>query len=254
VTADDLLDAPDAGADTAAGVLAWFVDDGGGYSAEARGVARRRLRACGFPWAEHLVDDVVADAVTNVLRRLRSPNPLEVENPAAYGTTVIRHVVDHLSRGEEVPVEDVELAADHTRAAESPEPAVDPSLVDDVRVAVERAGGPPWLIAATLAYLALEMHPDHVPAGAPAPRAGSRSDQALAWPALWFAGRRDCFPEGGDDPRRKARSRFLGRVLDLRSSVYASVAARRAALSADDVTRTVGPDRGRSDREEGDRV
>lgn len=206
---------------TASDVVDWLV------SAEAAAAARRSLRRCGFRATPDLVDDVVADAAVAVASRMRS-GPLVVDNPGAYGTVVIRNVVNGMARGGDVSLEEVEDQAAPTGDHQGLD-------LEQVRCAIESGASPPWLTSASLTYLTYSMHPSAVPPGAPMPLAGARPDQATAWPALWFAGMRDLFPDDDGDPRRRTRAR---RVVDvvanvrrvlLRNAVASDLAQRRDA-------------------------
>lgn len=221
VTTDDRTQRPATG-DAGALVLAWFGGGPSGWSAEARAVARRRLLRSGFGADAALVDDVVADAACNVVAR-SARGPIRVDNPAAYGTTVIRNVVSHLVRGREVPVGEPGEHLDDLRPGQQVDASdpiellhgtghADGSTVDELRLALERLGGPAPQVAASLGYLTFTMHPEDVPVRSPRPRAGSGPDHAAGWPALWFAGVQDCFPADGADPRRRARARHIERV------------------------------------------
>lgn len=200
-------------------VLEWLVSD------EAYSVARRQLQRCGFGSHGDLVADVIADAQLGVLGRLRSATPFDADNPAAYGTRVIQNVVKNLQRGDVVHVEDLD---EHV----APEPPpVDDDIADDLRLLLERADAPPWLTSAALAYVCLTMFPDAVPDDSPAPVAGARRDQALVWPALWFAGERDLFPSDGSDPSKRKRARRIEKVRSHLSDTF--VGARLTEGSCD---------------------
>lgn len=197
-------------ADDGTRVLEWLASD------EARQAARGYLRRAAFPPTAELVDDVVGDATLNGVKRQAS-NPLTVANPAAYGTTVIRNVVHGLTRHE------IDYLADEGELEGEPmvgDPFDDPAA-DDVRVIIERVASSPWLTAAALTYLTLLMHPTAVPDHAPAPKAGSRPDQARAWPALWFAGHRDLFPDPCPERVRRRRGRYITELLGLLADVFA---------------------------------
>lgn len=195
-------------------------------SAEAHTVARRQLQRSGFGRGVDLAADVVADAQVGILKRMRSSTPFTAENPAAYGTRVIQNVVKHLVRGDVVHLEDFD---EH----DAPEPPpVDRTMADDVRVRLEQADAPAWLTSAALAWVCLVMFPDAVPDSAPAPAAGARPDQALVWPALWFAGERDLFPVGGSDPAKRKRAR---RIEAVREHVTDTFARGDSSGEVDDV-------------------
>lgn len=206
-------------------VLGWLVSGDGdhpGPSAEARAAARRSLQRCGFVPTDDLVDDVVGEAAVAVLRRAGSATPWDVENPAAYGTTVIANVVRHLTRGDHVPLEEASV--------EAPPPEVDEGMVDDLRVVVEHSEARPWLTSATLAYIVFAMHPAAVPPQAPWPRAGAAPRRALAWPALWAAGQRDLFPGPDGDARAKTRQRRIDDVLDHVERAYRRYLAEQEGI------------------------
>ena len=75
--------------------------------------------------------------------------------------------------------------------------------LDDLRVVVERlADRHAWLTSATLSLVTLRAYPEIELDGVPSPQAGATPDQARGWPALWFAGERDHFPEDGDTHTR----------------------------------------------------
>lgn len=187
-------------------------------SEEARRTAAGAVRRAGIT-AEVAVDDVMADALAAVWLRARSGSQA-IDNPAAYGTAVIRNRVRSLLRGRSGPDtvgvgdQQIEVAAD----------SYDRSAGDDLRVRIERDVDPraPWLTSALLTYLTLIMHPAAVPDDAPTPQAGSSSDQARCWPALWVAGERDLFPVDGADPRKRTRARRIAHVLDQWSRVLAA--------------------------------
>jgi hypothetical protein len=71
-----------------------------------------------------------------------------------------------------------------------------------------------------LSVVTLRAHPDTIDLpGVPAPLAGARPDQAVVWPALWFAGKREHFPHDGDDAKERnrknqGRSRMIREVID----------------------------------------
>ena len=65
------------------------------------------------------------------------------------------------------------------------------------------------------------MHPTAVPEDTPTPVAGSRPDQAMAWPALWLAGHRDLFPDPCSVAVRRRRARRIQDVLGHLDHVFA---------------------------------
>lgn len=200
-------------------VLEWL------RSPDAATLARKRLAIAGFAGSESLVDDVLADAAINVIQRGRSSTRFELDNPAAYGTRVVQNVVKHLVRGDVTRLEDIEDPRGETPST------FDSGLADDLRILLEQSSAAPWLDSAVLAYVCLVMFPESVPPDAPAPLAGARPDQALVWPALWFAGERELFPCEGADPHKRTRARRIAKVQEH----LAHLGARhRAELGADD--------------------
>ncbi len=178
-------------------VLEWLGTDDAAQQAR-RLVARRGLSA-----ADVLADDVLQEAWIAVRLRMRRPAPLAVDNPGGYGTTVIRSVVRKLAQGRN------DVASDAPTAAATTDRDLDDGdlhLLDDLRVVVERlADRHAWVTSATLSLVTLRAYPEIELDGVPAPEAGATPDQARGWPALWFAGRRDVFPDDGDTHRERAR-------------------------------------------------
>ena len=211
-------------------VLAWLSSD------EASDFALRRLVRSGFGRDPALTEDVISDAVVAVLLRMRSETALAPENPAAYGTTVISNVVKRLAGGDTVYLEDLD---DHEAPAEfsfdqvlsdgalSDGALSEGDLSDELRMLLERRDVPAWLTSAALAYLCFTMAPDALPESAPAPAAGARPDQAMGWPALWFAGERDLFPRPGATDKRRTRARRIERVKHHVAEVFAHLRANR---------------------------
>jgi len=216
-------------------------------SVDARRLVRRRLRAAGLPASPDHVADVLGDATVSVWRRMRRPEPLVVDTPAAYGATVVRNVVVKTVRGRDLLVDEEDMAVllqpSRTRGGSGIQggprpspmaviPAVDsdagePYFEDDVRMAIEHLGGRAWLSSATLALLTFLLVEADPPVGAPAPVSGSTPEQAACWPALWLAGQLDVFPDralgsGGDRPaRRRTRARRISAVRSQLERAYA---------------------------------
>ncbi len=176
-------------------------------TADARAVAARLVTSRRLPGGDATVDDALASAAVSMLQRMRSSTPLDVRSPGGYGRAVLVSVVRLISQGRDLPLDgfgefaelDVEL--------------VDPLAGDEVRMVFEQRPAEPWLASAALAYLVYLMFPGVVPDHAPAPKAGATPDQARCWPALWFAGERDLFPDDDGDPNRRTRARRIEKVL-----------------------------------------
>lgn len=193
----------------AAAVLDWLASE------EASRLARKRLTLTGFGDRPDLVEDVLSDATVAVMKRAGSSTPFEVDNPAAYGTRVVQNVVKRLGRGDVLYLEDL------GEQPSEPEPVVDREFADDLRVLVEHGYAETWLDSAVLACICLIMFPDRFPEGSPAPLAGARPDQARVWPALWFAGERDLFPNDGSDPQKRKRARRIAKVQEQLADTWA---------------------------------
>lgn len=214
--------------DGGARVLAWLVSE------EGRSFAGRRARRRGLDVA--VVDDLVADAQVAVLGRMRS-RALLVDNPAAYGTQVLKSVVRSTLQGrsrDRAIVDAVGRDVVAVDASGDPTGRLDSDL-DDLRVVLDVRADPtrPWLTGAALAFLALTESVGDLPDGVPRPRAGATPTQAQGWAALWFAGVRDLFPGPAGDPsaQRRRRGRSVDRVLE-----HLRVAVDRSRLLRSGVT------------------
>jgi len=199
-------------------VLAWL------STREAREQAGRLAHRRRLGGHDGHREGILDDARGEVWLRL-ARGPLEVENPAAYGTRVIQSVLRQLSAGREeligLPGDDLAGTA-LDAGPDAGDPPVGPTATavapeDDLRDALDLlADSCPWLTSAALGWLAL-AGTDTRPAGAPWPQAGSPPQQARCWPALWFAGERGLFDEpvdAADGARiRRTRARRIGRVL-----------------------------------------
>lgn len=194
-------------------------------SPEARSAARARLTRRGLPTSDSLIDDVIGDASLGVVKQ-RSRGRMSIDNPAAYGSTVIKNVVHRLVRRETDSLDDVPEPMVHN------DETLDASAADDVRVLLASKVSPSWLTSAALTYLTILMHPTAVPEHAPAPISGARPDQANVWPALWVAGLRDLFPDPCPDKVRRRRARHIAQVLDHVETVFAEC---RLGMEHDDV-------------------
>ena len=194
-------------------------------TSDARAVAARFVQRRGLTGGKALVDDVLGEAALATLVRMRSVVPLAVEAPGGYGTAVIRSVVRRLIRGRDVAIDDVAEFEDPGQES------VDPLAGDEVRIVFEQMPtSAPSLASASLSYLVDLMSPGPVPDGVPSPKAGANANQARCWPALWFAGERDLFPDGDGDPNRRTRARRIDKVL---ARVELGFARRRLELGAD---------------------
>ena len=224
-TTTDTADSPDTAGTTFTGadVMAWFDSD------DAERQARRLAARRGLGGYDALSQNVLADARVSVWNRMRSSEPLRVDNPAGYGTQVIRSVLRQLAEGRDGPID---LVGDHGALERTAAPGGTsgewfPASVasfadtagDDVRVILEQLGDDrAWVSSASLTYLTLVMEPTARPDDAPWPRSGSTEDQARCWPGLWYAGERDLFDEGVDTRDRvrirRTRARRIAAVLD----------------------------------------
>ncbi len=224
---------------TGADVMDWFDTD------DAERQARRLAARRGLGGYDAMSRNVLSDARVSVWNRLRSTEPLQVDNPAGYGTQVIRSVLRQLSEGRDGPVDlvDDERALERAAAPDdaasgwsptSPESFTDISG-DDVRVFLEQLSDDrAWVTSASLTSLTLLQEPGARPDGAPWPQAGSTPEQARCWPALWFAGERDLFDAGVDAKDRarlrKVRSRRIQIVLDRVQRAYVTYRVERGGV------------------------
>lgn len=220
----DLTPDPDGGAR----VLAWLA------SAEGRAFAGRWAHRRGLDAA--VVEDLVADAQVAVLGRMRT-GALRVDNPAAYGTQVLKSVVRATLQGRSRDRAIVDAVGGDLVAVDAsgdPTGRLDSDL-DDLRVVLDVMSDParPWLTGAALAFVTLTESAGDLPDGVPRPRAGATPTQARGWAALWFAGVRDMFPGPAGDPsaQRRRRGRSVDRVLE-----HLRVAADRSRLPRRGVT------------------
>ncbi|MFM7508348.1 MAG: hypothetical protein ACKO5A_02210 [Actinomycetota bacterium] len=209
---------------------------------EATRYARTQVARYRFPSSVAVADDVLQAARANVWTRMQSGS-LVVDNPAAYGTTVVRQAANRIARGQ-LPTDDLppddDLGDDRNQVpgASSGDPTAtevvdgDPPSaldeLDDLRVVVESTPvRHPWVTSAMLSLVILRAYPDIRLDGVPAPRAGARPDQALLWPALWFAGQRLHFPEDWDDTQtRNRKSQARSRMQREVSSSYETAVMR----------------------------
>ncbi len=102
----------------------------------------------------------------------------------------------------------------------------DEIAVDGLRMLLERRDVPAWLTSAAWRTCASRWHPTRC-STVPCAGGGARPDQAMCWPALWFAGERDLFPCNGADPRRRKRARRIDRVKQHLSEVAARLGVDR---------------------------
>jgi hypothetical protein len=213
VTATGAPDRPGAGPAPGGAVLQWL------RTPEATARARAVVRRYDLPGGPATVDDVLGDATVAVRAWQRGSSAHDPDNPAAYGTQVLRSVARRIAAGRvravDGPLSLDGLGLDPPERSQDAAPPPEEGAGDEVRVLVERLGGPPWLVAAALSVVTFVIDPDAVPAGSPAPRAGSRPDQARVWPALDLAGQGDLFPGPDGDPpsRRRTRARRITAVL-----------------------------------------
>lgn len=199
--------------------------------------AKRRL--------EYLADDAFGLAQANALEHVAAHPEVELDNPAAYGTTIIRNALKHLlsadrpllpgADGDRVtfePIDGVEPVDPVDPVdPEAATPVSDDARVDEIRAVAEALGGHGWLVSSVLTFLTLGFDGVEPPAGLPVPQSGATPRQARCWPALALAGETDLFPDGGDDPsaRRKRRSRRIREVLDRVEAAWARVMGQTPA-------------------------
>lgn len=190
----------------------------------------RRARLGGY---DGLAENLVADAQVAMLERMASSTPLEVRNPAGYGTVVIKRMLRDLLRDRDRVQEYPEDDEPGAMGAWGADADGGPTEHDGIRVAIEQLGDARlWLTSATLTYLTLALHPSARPDDAPWPKAGAAPDQARGWPALWIAGVRHLFDEAPDPTgaRRQERSR---RIASVRRQFLAAFGQARPGAGVD---------------------
>ncbi len=138
--------------------------------------------------------DVAQDALHSLWCRLDRNRETTIDDVPAYCTKVMNNVVRSTLRGFDAdPIDDVD---DLTDQPQFDVPA-DPHLEGDLRTAIESLGGEVWVAAAAINFVTLTAHPQIDISDSPAPIAGATADEQRIWPSLWFAGKRDGFPDFG---------------------------------------------------------
>lgn len=166
-------------------------------------------------------DDVAQEALLRALRRTGD----DVDDPAAFGTTLIKRTAIDLLRATSRRAQLVRLYdeddddpdAKLARADDGPGPE-DLFADDAARAVVFSAAAPPRDVSAALALLTLTVDPSLGPAAAPQPAAGATPTAARGWVALHYSGQRDCFPSHGKPDgatMRKRRERAIARATAL---------------------------------------
>lgn len=160
-------------------------------SIEARRRAAAMLHRCGLQGEPA---DVAQDALHSLWCRLDRNPETTIDDVPAYCTVVMRNVVRSTLRGFDAdPIDDVDDLADQPRI----DLPSDPHLEGDLRTAIESLGGEVWVAAAAINFVTLTAHPQIDISDSPAPIAGATPDEQRIWPSLWFAGKRDGFPDFG---------------------------------------------------------
>lgn len=204
-----------------------------------RATVHRRLRSARLPRA--LADDVIQDVLGRVCAA--TADGVAIHNVEAFVTRLVhRSAVDivrgRVRRPQVIDLRGVDLDAGVQGGrcvAASPLDVEADALAGESLAAVRRAvhhglGADPASGAAALAYLAVAVDGAVPRDGCPQPAGGATSTEAAEWVALWYAGRRRCFPTGGaTSPAtvRKRRSRLTRRFRDLLTDAAASAGLDR---------------------------
>ena len=218
--------APDADFGEATATIEWLMGD------EARRYATKLVAGSGLD--RGLADDLIQMAAVKVIRRSRSPQAEAIDNPAAYGTTVVRNAFVNLQRGRkltEVELEDAVLVDELQVGSIDDDVELQMMLdgadaADPIRVAIETQHLPLWVRSAALTVATLAVHGTVDVEQLPSPQSGARSDQALYWPALHLAGRDDLFDPDAPAALRKRRSRYIKQVRAAIDAAFIEAAAR----------------------------
>ena len=196
-------------------------------SAAGRATVHRTLRGVRLPRA--VADDVIQDVLGRVCAAAVHGDP--IDNVEAFVTRLVhRSAVDivrgRVRRPQVVDLRGVDLDAGvqgRRGIAASPLDVEADALAGESLAAVRRVvqqglGPDPASGAAALAYLAVTVDGAVPGRDCPQPGRGATPAEAAEWVALWYAGRRRCFPAGGaTSPAtvRKRRSRLTRRFRDL---------------------------------------
>lgn len=199
--------------------MAALVDAAAGFlTGDGNRVVARALAGHGLPG--HLADDLVQEALIRVDRAEQRGE--QVVNVEAFTTVLVQRAARDLLRGirrrpeghtvagavDDLDGEALAIGTDLPEAA-----VVDAAAAAELRRRVGAAlGGAPRPAAGALAVLAIVLDGAGPADDCPAPKAGAGDDEALAWAGLFYAGRRECFPVGGeadDAATRKRRSRAV---------------------------------------------
>ncbi len=204
-----------------------------------RATVHRRLRTIRLPRA--LADDVIQDVLGRVCAA--AAQGVAIDNVEAFVTRLVhRSAVDivrgRVRRPQVVDLRGVDLDAGvqgGRRVTASPLDVEADALAGESLAAVRRAvhqglGVDPASGAAALAYLAVAVDGAVPGRGCPQPAGGATAAEAAEWVALWYAGRRRCFPTGATTSPatvRKRRSRLTRRFRDLLIDAAASAGLDR---------------------------
>ena len=207
-----------------------------------RATVHRRLCSAHLPRA--LADDVIQDVLGRVCAA--AAQGVTIDNVEAFVTRLVhRSAVDivrgRVRRPQVIDLRGVDLDAGEQGGrclAASPLDVEADALAGEALAAVRRVvhqglGIDPASGAAALAYLAVTVDGAVPGAGCPQPAGGATSAEAAEWVALWYAGRRRCFPAGGAaSPAtvRKRRSRLTRRFRDLLIDAAASAGLDREGV------------------------
>ena len=188
------------------------------FGAQSVQVARSELKRAHLPLDDLMVEALNDAVLANIIRHVERNPQQRYENVPGYGRRVTRFTLTRLASGKNVvDISELDLPE------ESPEPLRN-EVLDSTRFYIEQAGGPLWLMAASLAYVTLAAYEDVRPSSAPWPKAGAKLQVALGWPALWLAGVQEVFPAETGDGKRRRRNRSITRVIE---QVTTAVAATR---------------------------
>lgn len=200
-------------------------------SPQAHAFASNRTR--GTDAGGHIANDAISATIEALLDKHATGRlPQALEKPVGYAVAVLRRKCADLCNARDVlPLQDrIGARAQDDRGTSDVVPdVVSADAIDSARLCIAGSAEELWVRSGALTALAL-ADLDEVPSafGVTFPQAGANRVQRVMWPALWFAGRRDCVDPGATSAAaRQQRSRCAKRI---RALVDAAIATLGVAM------------------------